>query len=86
VFAAIEAAAKVGTAFVNRAASLADIDAVAAIIRGEGEDRIASGAVFQNLELVGFDVIAVLRVQNKGLITPAAFGAARTGYFRVTVR
>src|SRR5205823_12376197 len=68
VFPAVEATAQEWAAVVNRAAILAEIDALAAPVRGKGENGIAAGPLAQDLILVRFDVVPLIRIKDKPLI------------------
>ena len=81
MFSAVEAAAQKRPAFVNRAAVQSEINAATAFVRRKGEDRIAGDAMAQNSELVGFDVVPVLRMKNKPLVTPATLRASVARHF-----
>ena len=82
MFPAVEAAAQERATIVDQAAVRSQIHAPAAPVRGKGEDRIAGDAMSQNLELVGFHLVALVRMENQPLITLATFCAAVAGYIR----
>jgi len=85
VFPAVETAAQKGTAVVNRASRWTEVHTFAVCLGGKEKDRITGLGVFGDTDLVGFEIIALRRMQEERLLAPATFGATVAGNFRPAV-
>jgi len=85
VLPAIEASAQEGTAIIDRASRSAEIHALTVRFSGEQKHRIPRRPIRNNAMPVQLDFVSPFRVENKTLITPAAFGTPVAGHIGLSV-
>lgn len=79
MFAAIETAAQIWTALVDRASVIAKVDTRLCLGRRKNVNRLAVAARPRELPLIRLDIVAKLGMQHQPLTAPAAFDAAIAG-------
>jgi hypothetical protein len=83
VFPAVETAAQMRAAIIDRASRGAEVHAFPVLLRGKKKNRIAGIGVRADPNLVGLHGVTLRRMQKERLIAPAAFDTTPARDFRL---